>query len=195
MPSAEQQSSSEVTLLLRKVQSGDKRARDELFETLQGELRAMARNFMQRERVDHTLQTTALLNEAFLRLANQNEFDNAESRRHFFAAAHRAMRQILVDHARARNAEKRGGNRKRVPMDDVLDTFEQRNGVDCEQLDAALERLAAHSQRQRDVVEFRIFAGMSIEETANILGVGTATVERDWRIARARLYSELSNDR
>ena len=188
------QPESEVSMLLHQVKQGDSAARDRLFATLQGELRDMAEGLMRRERPDHTLQATALVNEACIRLLDSDAFNNASDRRYMFGMANRAMRQILVDHARKRKTDKRGGDYQRASLDIVLDNFESRNHCRFEDLEAALESLESTSPRQREVVELRFFSGLSIEEVANVLEVSVGTIERDWRLARAKLFQLLRED-
>ncbi len=181
----------EVSMLLQRLKQGDKAARDRLFMTLQSELRDMAGALMSRERPDHTLQATALVNEACLKLLDSDALENSSNRRYMFGMANRAMRQILVDHARRRRASKRGGELNRASLDIVLDNFEAQNQCQFEELESALERLEASSPRQREVVELRFFSGLSVDEVAEILEVSIGTVERDWRLARAKLFKEL----
>ncbi len=178
-------------MLLQRVKAGDQTAKEELFTELQSELRGMAAALMSRERADHTLQATALVNEACLRLLDSDAANNASDRRYFFGMANRAMRQILVDHARARRATKRGGEFERGSLDVVLDNFEAANRCDFVDLEASLETLGKESPRQREVVELRFFSGLSIPEVAEVLDVSEGTVERDWRLARAKLYQSL----
>jgi RNA polymerase sigma factor (TIGR02999 family) len=146
---------------------------------------------MKKERVDHTLQPTALINAACMQLLDQKVIENAGNRRYLFAAANQAMRQILVDHARKRNAAKRGGDWQRGSLDVVLDNFEAQSGFPFEELDAALLALEQDSPRQREVVEHRFFGGLSVAETAALLDVSEGTVERDWRLARIKLYGAM----
>lgn len=181
----------DVSILLRRVKSGDESAKEELFTELQSELRGMAAALMSRERPDHTLQATALVNEACLRLLDSDAAGNASDRRYFFGMANRAMRQILVDHARARKTTKRGGEFTKGSLDVVLDNFEASNGCNFVDLEASLNALGAESPRQREVVELRFFSGLSIPEVAEVLEVSEGTVERDWRLARAKLYQSL----
>ncbi|WP_436714543.1 sigma-70 family RNA polymerase sigma factor [Roseiconus lacunae] len=188
------QSPQDVSMLLRELGSGNESVREQLFEQLQSELRQMASALMRRERADHTLQATALVNEACVRLLDSDAIGNATDRRYFFAAANRAMRQILIDHARKRNAAKRGGDYERGSLDVVLDNFETSNGCNFEDLNASLDVLEKESPRQREVVELRFFSGLSIPETAEVLGVSEGTVERDWRLARAKLYQFLKEE-
>lgn len=182
---------SDVSILLQQVKEGDDAARERLFATLQGELRGMAEGLMRRERPDHTLQATALVNEACLKLLDSDAFRDASNRRYMFGMANRAMRQILVDHARKRNTEKRGGGYERASLDIVLENFESNNRCRFVDLEAALESLEASSPRQREVVELRFFSGLSIEDVADVLEVSVGTIERDWRLARAKLFQLL----
>ena len=184
----------EVSMLLQRVKDGDDSARERLFTELQSELKGMASAMMRRERPDHTLQATALVNEACVRLLDSDAVNNASDRRYFFGMANRAMRQILVEHARRRNATKRGGDYQRGSLDVVLEQFEASNGCRFEDLEASLEALEKESPRQREVVELRFFSGLSVPEVAEVLEVSVGTVERDWRLARAKLYQQLRED-
>ncbi|WP_146458382.1 sigma-70 family RNA polymerase sigma factor [Rubripirellula tenax] len=184
----------EVSILLQRVKSGDESAKEALFTELQSELRGMAAALMSRERPDHTLQATALVNEACLRLLDSDAVANAADRRYFFGMANRAMRQILVDNARARRTTKRGGEYTRGSLDIVLDNFEASNQCDFVDLEASLDELEKDSPRQREVIELRFFSGLSIPEVAEVLDVSVATVERDWRLARAKLYQSLRGE-
>ena len=162
-----------VTQALLDWSSGDQRALGHLMPQVYDELRRIARRSLQRERPDHTLQTTALVHEAYLRLVDQRKV-NIQHRGHFFAVAAQVMRRILVDHARGHVAGKRGGGAEKIA------------------LDASLDRLAAVDPRQGRIVELRFFGGMTIEETAAVLDLSPATVKNEWRLARAWLFSELS---
>jgi RNA polymerase sigma factor (TIGR02999 family) len=184
----------DVSVLLGRIKQGDESARERLFRELQNELRDMAAALMRRERPDHTLQATALVNEACLRLIDSDAIDHASDRRYLFGMANRAMRQILVDHARSRQTAKRGGNHQRGSLDVVLENFEASNGCRFEDLEASLQSLEQGSPRQREVVELRFFSGLSIPEVAEVLGVSVGTVERDWRLARAKLYRQLRDE-
>ena len=188
------ESESEVTMLLQQVQHGDAAARERLFATLHGELRGMAEALMRRERPDHTLQATAQVNEASLKRLDSSALTSTSNRRYMFGMANRAMRQILVDHARKRKSEKRGGDYQRASLDIVLDNFESNNHCRFEDLEAALQSLEATSPRQREVVELRFFSGLSIEEVADVLEVSVGTIERDWRLARAKLFQLLRDE-
>lgn len=167
---------------------GDETARSRLIGAVYGELRALARGYLRRERPDHSLAPTALVHEAFLKLIDQRQV-NWKSRAHFFAIAARFMRRLLVDHARARSADKRDGGR-RVPLEETTATAGPTD-VDVIDLDAALEKLARVDPRQSELVELRFFGGLTVDEAAAVLGVAPATVDRDWALARAWLYREL----
>ncbi len=179
----------EITQILHDVQAGRPGAPEELVAALYDELRSVARRDLAGERAGHTLQPTALVNEAWLRLFSGN--DNAfESRAHFFSAASTAIRRVLADHARRRHAEKRGGGRGRVPLEDV-DIGSAVASEDILALDEALERLAAFAPLQARIVEMRFFGGMTTQELARALEMSDSTVERHWRLARAWLRGEL----
>jgi RNA polymerase sigma factor (TIGR02999 family) len=155
------------------------------------ELRQVAGRLMQRERTDHTLSPTAVVHEAVIRLLGEQVFDRAEDRGFLFASAARAMREVLIDHARRRTAGRRGGgDRRRVPLDSVVDYFEEQ-GLDIVAVHEALDRLAERNGRQAQVMTLRYFGGMTVPEIAAALGVSVVTVERDWRLARAWLAGQL----
>ena len=176
----------EVTQILSEVREGAEGASERLFPVVYQELRRLAGSFMGRERSDHTLQPTALVHEAFLRLVGAENTD-WKGRSHFFAVAARAMRRILIDHARKRHAAKRGGSAQRLSLQEsALPPWERDEYLMA--LDEALNRLAEIDERQARVVELRFFGGMTIEQTAEVLGIGHATVERDWQMARAWLH-------
>ena len=180
---------SEVTRVLLGWNEGGREALDRLMPLVEQELRRRARGYLDRERPDHTLQPTALVNELYLRLIERREA-SWQGRAHFFAFAARVMRRILVDHARARDAAKRGGEMITVTLDEALDV-PVAGGVDLLALEDALERLAALDAEQARIVELRFFGGLSARETAEALGVGEATVHRRWASARAWLYGQL----
>ena len=180
----------EITQLLIAWNQGDQRARDELARLIYDELRRLARGYLRREGPGHTLQPTALVHEAFLRLINQNRV-NWQNRAHFFGAAARLMRQILINHAEARRAAKRGGEAERVSLENV-DHSSQAHRIDLIALDEALQRLERLDPQQSRIVEMRYFSGLTIEEIAEAIGVSPATVKRDWSVARAWLRRELS---
>jgi RNA polymerase sigma factor (TIGR02999 family) len=183
----------EVTQLLLDWSHGDDEAFEELVPLVIGELRQRAEAYLRRERSDHTLQPTALVNEVYLQLVDQNRIE-WRNRTHFFAVAARMMRHLLVDHARARAAEKRGGNVEIVPLEEARAGSESR-AVDLLALDEALEGLTRLNPRQARVVEMRYFAGLTLEETAEVLGINRVTVGRDWRNARMWLRRQLSHRR
>lgn len=162
---------------------------DRLVPALYGELRALAGKLLQEERRGHTLEPTALVHEAYLRLAGAKDL-GCESREQFLAWAARVMRQVLVSHARARKRQKRGGGAQRVPLDEVLVRFEE-SASDLESLDEALDDLARLDPRKSRMVELRFFGGLTNEEVATVLGISRATVERDWRFVRAWLRARL----
>ncbi|HET7225409.1 MAG TPA: sigma-70 family RNA polymerase sigma factor [Candidatus Eisenbacteria bacterium] len=175
---------------LRGVAAGDPEALDQLLPIVYAELKQMAARQLRSERPDHTLQPTALAHEVYLRLVGRAERPWS-GRRHFMCVAARAMRAVLVDHARRRSAQKRGGAQQPVSLDtDRLVAGTTPVGFD--DLDRALETLARHSERQARIVELRYFGGLTIEETAGALGISPMTVKRDWAFARAWLYRELS---
>ena len=182
-----------VTDLLRAWAAGDPAALDELLPLVYDELRRQARRYMRAQPAGHTLQTTALVHEAYLRLVGQSHVD-WQSRAHFLGVASKAMRSILVDHARARSAAKRGGAAHAVTLDEAGGVADagSRRGVDVLALDEALARLAELDSRKSQLVELRYFGGLGIEEAAAVLGVSPATVKREWTTARAWLRRELS---
>ena len=178
-----------VTRLLEQAREGDSGAMERLMPILYSELHGIAEHHMRRERPDHTLQPTALVNEAYLRLVGGAEVV-WQDRAHFLRAASQTMRRVLVDHARARHAAKRGAG-LRVTLDESLLASDDDGTLDLLVLDDALTRLAAAEPRWAQVVELRCFAGLNIAETAHLLGVSTTTVIRDWRFARAWLAKAL----
>jgi RNA polymerase sigma factor (TIGR02999 family) len=180
----------EFTQTLRKAAGGDRSAMDQVFLLVYEELRRRAAGHLRGERQSHTLQPTALAHEAYLRLIGRADYP-WQSRAHFMAVAARAMRAILVDHARKRNAQKRGGGRTPERMETFVE-LEDTSAVRFEDLDLALQDLARLNERQARVVELRYFGGLGIEEAAEVLGVSAMTVKRDWATARAWLYRELA---
>jgi len=162
-----------------------------LFELLREQLRGLASANLRRQGPGHTLQTTALIHEVWLRLEGSGATQAYHNREHFLATAARAMRSVLVDHARRARADKRGGGRERLPIDVALEQAEERSAVDVLELDDALGRLARRDERQARVVELRFFGGLSVAETASVLDVSEATVARDWRMARLWLLADL----
>lgn len=177
---------SEVTRLLNRMASGDAKASDELFPLLYGQLRAIADGLMRDQGPSHTLQPTALVHEAWLRLSG-GEF---VSREHFAAVASKAMRSVLVDHARRKQAEKRGGSLVRAPADRLLEHIEE-EGADVLALEVALERLAERDPELLRIVELRFYGGLSVDETARVMGMSTASLGRAWRVARMWLAREI----
>ena len=181
---------SELTQLLVDWRRGDAAALDKLMPLVYQELRRIARRYMRGERAGHTLQSAPLVNEAYLRLIDIKRID-WQNRAHFFAMAAQLMRRTLVDHARSRNYAKRGGVQQKLSLSEA-DQFAGKPDVDLVALDDALKTLAAMNERQSRIVELQYFAGLTIKETAEVLGVSHITVERDWTVAKAWLRRELS---
>ncbi len=184
-------SSVNITDLLIQWREGDQKALDRLIPLVYKELRRLASHYLRRQRSDHTLQTSALINEAYLRLADYKNM-RWQNRAHFFAVAAQAMRRILVDHARAHNAAKREGGFK-VSLDQAADLGEQR-AAELIALDDALNELSSFDSRKSRIVELRYFAGLSVEETADVLEVSEATVMREWRAAKLWLRRSMSSE-
>src|SRR5579863_6611357 len=180
---------SEVTVLLAQLVDGDQQAASRLVPLVYKELRQMAGRYMRRERVDHTLQTTALVHEAYLKLVEQTPV-SWQNRAHFFAVASQVMRHILVDHARGRLREKRGGGQAVLQLDEGL-IFSPEQSSELLEVDAALRRLSELDPRQGKIVELRFFGGLTVEETAAVLNISPKTVKRDWSVAKAWLHGEL----
>jgi RNA polymerase sigma factor (TIGR02999 family) len=189
-PPAYHRSRPHVTELLLAWGHGDRSALDELVPIVHQELRRLARLQLRGERINHTLQTTALVNEAFIRLVDLRRI-RWQDRTHFLSLSARLMRRILVDHARSRNYQKRGGGAPNVTLDEMLLASAER-GADLVALDDALESLARVDSRKSQVVELRFFGGLSVEETAEALKVSAETVLRDWRLAKVWLLREVS---
>lgn len=192
--SPEGRSLSDVTHLLLAWRGGDPSVGERLVPAIYAELHRMAQRAMRREASDHTLQATALVNEAYLKLVDQRRVE-WRNRAHFFGVAAQVMRRILVDHARQRGAEKRGGGLRRITLGDADAAVEDApgaNGVDVLELHDALEELSRLDATQARVVELRYFSGLNIEETAEALDISPATVKREWAVARAWLRRELS---
>lgn len=184
-------SSGQVSKLLLSWGKGDQQAREALIPLVYDELRRLARRHLRRERPDHTLQSAALVNEAYLRLVRQEQ-PHWENRAHFFGVAAQLMRHILVDHARSRAAAKRGAGAPRISLDPEV-ALPQGREMEVVALDDALNQLALLDPQQSRVVELRFFGGLSIEETSVVLGISPATVKREWATARAWLQREMSN--
>jgi RNA polymerase sigma factor (TIGR02999 family) len=182
----------EVTQLLGDWSGGDEGALEKLIPLVQPELHRLAHYYMSRERAGHTLQTTALLNEAYLQLTDKTQ-PPWRNRTHFMAVAAQLMRRIMVDHARARHALKRGAGAIRVTLDETALVTEER-AEELLALDEALEKLAEFDRRRCEVVEMRYFGGLTVEEIADVLKVHPNTVMRDWRAAKAWLYAELTTE-
>jgi|SRR6266850_1174372 len=182
----------DLTGLLHDWRAGDKAALDRLTPIVYDELRRMAHRYIQRERDGHTLQTTALVNEAYLRLAGQQRVD-WQNRAHFFAVTAQVMRHILIDHARRRRYAKHGGEMQQVSLNEATVMSHER-AADLIALDEALDELEELDPRKSRVVELRYFGGLSLEETAEVLEVSLMTVRRDWRAAKAWLYKRVMSD-
>jgi RNA polymerase sigma factor (TIGR02999 family) len=180
---------SQVTKLLQGWRAGDRKALEDLLPLVYDELRRLAHYQLRNERPNHTLQSTALVHEVYFRLVGQ-DLPRWEGRTHFFAIAAQLMRQILVDYARRHRASKRGGGACMLEVDDAI-ALPQRKRVDIVALDDALNSLAKIDPRQSRVVELRFFVGLSLEETSEVMGIATATVQRDWTTARAWLHREI----
>lgn len=182
----------EVTQLLVAWSNGDQVARDELMSVVYQELHRLAHHYMKRESPGHTLQTSALVNEAFLKLIDQRDV-RWQNRAHFFGIAAQMMRRILVDYARNRRYAKRGGGARELSLDEALIVSDERS-AEVLALDETLQRLAEFDPRKSQIVEFRFFGGLSIEETAEVLAVSPGTVMRDWTLAKAWLRREMSTN-
>jgi len=183
----------DVTQLLVAWGDGDAAALDELMPLVYEELRRLAQQYMSRERADHTLQTSALVNEAYLRLIDQKDV-HWQNRAHFFGIAAQMMRRILVDYARQRRYAKRGGDARQVPLDEAMIVSEERT-AEVVALDDALKSLAEIDPRKSQIVEMRFFGGLSIEETAEVLKVSPGTIMREWTLAKAWLRREMTSDK
>ncbi|HEX6732288.1 MAG TPA: sigma-70 family RNA polymerase sigma factor [Pyrinomonadaceae bacterium] len=181
-----------VTELLVGWGNGDKAALDQILPIVYDELRKQAARYLRRERAGHTLQTTALIHEAYIRLVDQKNV-RWQNRAHFFGISAQLMRRILVDHARAKGRAKRGGSDIRVSLDDANLTAKAAN-LDIIAVDEALERLAQIDEQQSKIVELRFFSGLTVEETAEVLKISPATVKRDWSMAKAWLHREISRN-
>jgi len=180
----------QVTQLLVRWRSGDRLALDALMPMVYDELRRLAHYYLQRERSDHTLQSTALVHEAYMRMLGQ-KLPDWQNRAHFFGVAARLMRQILVEYARGHQAAKRGGDACKVTLDEGS-LVPQKTDVDVILLDDALQDLAKLDEQQSRIVELRFFAGLSIDDTSEVLGISPATVAREWTTARIWLHREIS---
>ena len=185
-----QSSTHDVTELLIEWSNGDKAALDKLMPLIHEELRRLAHHYMSHERPGHTLQTTALINEAYLRLVNRKAV-HWQNRAHFFAIAATLMRSLLVDHARSHAYAKRGGDARKITIDEAMIVSQER-AAEVVALDDVLKQLAIFDPQQSRIVELRFFGGLTIDETAEVLGLSAATIKREWSTARAWLYRELN---
>lgn len=181
----------QVTQLLIAWSNGDKTALDKLMPLIHEELLRLAHHYMSRERPGHTLQTTALVDEAYLRLVNRKEV-RWQNRAHFFAIAAHLMRGILVDHARSHAYAKRGGGARKIELEETT-VVSQERAAEVVALDEALKELATFAPQQSRIVELRFFGGLTVEQTAEALGLSPATIKREWRSAKTWLYQELAN--
>jgi RNA polymerase sigma factor (TIGR02999 family) len=182
--------SPDVTILLSRINEGDGKAPEQLLPLVYGELRKLAHSYLKNERADHTLQATALVHEAYIRLVDWEKV-SWQNRAHFFAVAANVMRRILVDHAREKRAQKRDFGQK-LSLDEAVSLPNQeRREVDLIALDDALEKLAKFDQTQSKIVELRFFGGLTIEETAHALKISPATVKREWTVAKTWLFREI----
>ena len=181
----------EITRMLQEWSGGNRDALDALLPLVYEELHRQASRYLRRERRDHTLQTTALIHEAYLKLVDQREV-NWQNRAHFFGIAAQMMRRILVDYAKARHREKRGGIGENLPLEEAALVVSEERSINLVALDEALERLAKFDERQARIVELRYFSGLSIEETAEVLRISPATVKSDWNVAKAWLRQEIT---
>ena len=191
-------SSGEVTILLKQAREGNRDAAEKLVAAVYSQLRKIARRFLSQERANHTLQATALVHEAYLQMIDQKEM-NWANRAHFFAVSSQLMRHILVDHARARNAEKRGGAAAKVSLDetgviplDFVATMQEQHYPQLIMLDTALSKLEQLDPQQSRVIELRFFGGLTEEEIATVMDISLSTVKREWKAARAWLYREMA---
>jgi len=185
--------SKDVTHLLEELRGGNEDAVARLVPLLYSELRRMAASYLSRERRDHTLQPTAVVHEAYLRLVDQKNV-HWQNRQHFFGVAAQAMRRVLVDHARSHQSLKRGGAQGKVPLESAMVCATDRS-VELVAIDEALSRLAAFDPQQARIIELRFFGGLTVEETAQVLGISPATVKRDWNVAKAWLTREIGRER
>ncbi len=179
----------DVTILLAQLTNGNKDAASRFIPLVYAELKRLAGSYMRRERADHTLQATALVHEAYLKLVEQRSVD-WQSRAHFFGIAAQVMRRLLVDHARGHLREKRGGGQDVVPLDEAL-VFVPEKSLELAKLDDSLKRLTKIDPRQGQIVELRFFGGLTVEETAEFLGISPKTVKRDWSMAKAWLHGDM----
>jgi RNA polymerase sigma factor (TIGR02999 family) len=182
--------SKEISVILKDWSGKDRASADALLSLVYDELRRIAARYLRKERIDHTLQPTALVHEAYMRLIDISDI-SWQDRAHFFAVSSNVMRHILVDHARARLTDKRGGEAQRIALEDAISFSDDRNDVDLLALDEALKLLAEFDEQQSRIVELRFFGGLTIEETAHILEISPATVKREWTLAKAWLFRRI----
>ena len=185
----EQKPAPDVTQLLSAMQKRDPQAQEDLFPLVYRELRQIAANYMRKERSDHTLQATALVHEAYLQLVDQTRV-NWQSRAHFFGVAAQLMRRILVDYARGHSAAKRGSGGPKLSLDEAIG-LSDKGELPFDAIDEALSRLTELDPQQGKIVELRFFGGLTVEEVSEVMGISTATIEREWRMARAYLLRQL----
>lgn len=176
-------------MILRDWSGGKRESADVLLSLVYDELRKIARQYLRKERSDHTLQPTALVHEAYMKLIDISDV-SWQDRAHFFAVASNVMRHILVDHARARQTEKRGGEARRIALEDAVQLSDERD-IDLLALDEAMKQLAEFDAQQSRIVELRFFGGLTIEETAHVIGISPATVKREWTMAKAWLFRRM----
>jgi len=185
--------SQEVTVFLKAWSGGDREAADRLMMLVYDEMRRLAASYLRQQRSDHTLQPTALVHEAYMKLIDVSQVD-WQDRAHFFAVAAQTMRHILVDHARAVAADKRGGGAQKIALDEAVSFSNQQQDVDLLALDEALQKLAEQDATQSRIVELRFFGGLTVEETAEVLRISPATVKREWSTARAWLFRRMRDE-
>jgi RNA polymerase sigma factor (TIGR02999 family) len=186
------QPADDITLMLIELTDGNQDVVDQILPHIYGELRRLAGSYLRRERSDHTLQPTALVHEAYMKLVDQRQV-KWQNRAHFFGIAAQVMRRILMDHARKHKAEKRGGEADKLPLEDEILVVSTNRSDQLLALDEALETLAKLDPQKAKIVELRYFGGLSIEETAEVIGVSVPTINRQWRTAKAWLYGQLSD--
>ncbi len=188
-----QTSSQQLTQMLIQLSEGNAQMVDDILPLIYDELRRLAGNYLRRERSDHTLQPTALVHEAYIKLIDQTQV-KWQNRAHFFGIAANIMRRILVDYARQHRADKRGGAAEKLPLEEEILIVSEGKSAELLALDEALENLAKIDEQKSKIVELRYFGGLSVEETAEVLGVSEVTVKRHWRMAKAWLYGQLSQE-
>lgn len=188
-----QNTSPEITRMLIALTDGNTEVVNNLLPLIYNELRSLAGNYLRRERVSHTLQPTALVHEAYIKLIDQKQV-KWQNRAHFFGIAAQIMRRILVDHARKHTADKRGGDAEKLPIEEEILVVSNEKSHELLALDEALENLEKMDEQKAKIVELRYFGGLSIEETAEVLGVSVATVNRQWRMAKAWLYGQIAKN-